>query len=322
VLLPVLASLGYAPLLGGSVLWSSSVVVFALGWTFLAGPRGRLAAASDFSGYSGTLLAEGLTRVGLCLLAWMVPSAAALLLASAVGVPVVVSALVARRRVPTQPPGDGEVAGHAHLSEQSFITAVALLSQVAINSAPLWLQARTTDAALAGQYVSATSYLRIPIFLIGGLGTVALSAVSGAHGGRDLVRARRTAIRSAGTAALVGLVGTGALLLVSGPALRIIYGTNVDLGEATLLVIALTTVLSMTAGIVTLVCLGCARSAPAAAVWLLAALGVSAGLAAQAGSVLSVAVVTAIGQVVALTGLGLVSVRALGGRTSEEPPRV
>ena len=38
LLLPALAASGHAPLLGGSVLWSSSVVVFAAGWAMLAGP--------------------------------------------------------------------------------------------------------------------------------------------------------------------------------------------------------------------------------------------------------------------------------------------
>jgi O-antigen/teichoic acid export membrane protein len=313
LLLPLAAAVGHAPLLGGSVLWSSSVVVFALGWTFLAGPRGRLAAASDFTGYSGTLVAEAVARVGLCALAWIVPSGASVLLAAAVGVPLLVSALVARRRLPALATGTVPVPGRAHASEQSFITAVALLSQVAINSAPLWLQARSTDAALAGQFVSATSYLRIPIFLVGGLGTVALSAVSGAHGSRDLVRARRTALRSAGTAAALGIAGTALLLLVSGPALHLLYGTAIDLGEGTLLVIAAATVLAMTAGIVTLVCLGCDRSSAAAAVWLLAAVGVTLALAVQGSTVLAVAVVTALGQALALLGLGTVAARALRG---------
>jgi O-antigen/teichoic acid export membrane protein len=312
LLLPVAAWLGHAPLLGGSVLWSSSVVVFAVGWAVLAGPRGRLAAASDFAGYSGTLAAEATTRVGLCALAWLVPSAASALLAAAVGVPMLVSALVARRRLPATVGGPAAATVRAHASEQSFITAVALLSQVAINSAPLWLQARATDAALAGQLVSATSYLRIPIFLIGGLGTVALSAVSGAHGSRDLVRARRIALRSAGTAAALGIVGTAVLLLVSGPALHVLYGTAIDLGEGTLLVIAAGTVLAMTAGIVTLVCLGCDRSAATTAVWLTAAGVVTLALALQGGTVLGVVVVTALGQAVALLGLGVVAARALG----------
>ncbi len=313
LLLPLAASLGHAPLLGGSVLWSTSVVVFAVGWAFLAGARGRLAAASDFAGYSGSLLAEAIARMALCALAWLVPSAASILLAAAVGVPILVSALVARRRLPATVDGPVRVTGREHLSEQSFITAVALLSQVAINSAPLWLQARATDAALAGQFVSATSYLRIPIFLVGGLGTVALSAVSGAHGSADLVRARRTALRSAGTAAALGVAGTALLLLVSGPALHVLYGTAIDLGEGTLLAIAAATVLSMTAGIVTLVCLGCDRSAAAAIVWLTAASVVTLALALQGGTVLAVSVVTALGQAVALLGLGIVAARALGG---------
>ena len=318
VVLPLLAWSGHAAVLGSSVLWASSIVVFAVGWVLLAGPRGRLAAAKDFSGYSGTLLAEAVVRILLCAAAWLVPSAASSLLAAAVGVPIVASALVGRRRSRAAVPATPSSVRGAHISEQSFITAVALLSQVAINSAPLWLQARATDPALAGQLVSASSYLRIPVLLMGGLATVALSAVSGAYGVGDLPRARRTALRSSGTAALLGLVGTSLLLLVSGPALRLLYGSTIDLGAETFLVIALTTVLAMTAGIVALVCLACDRSAATAAVWAVAAGIVTLALALRGDSVTAVTVATAAGQAIALVGLAAVALRALGGRSSEK----
>jgi O-antigen/teichoic acid export membrane protein len=320
LLLPVLAWTGHLPLLGSSALWSASVVVFALGWMLLAGPRGRLAAVRDFTGYTGTLVAEGAVRILLCVVAWVVPSAASWLLAAAVGVPILASAAVARRRAaPTTAPA-GRPGVTAHVSEQSFITAVALLSQVAISSAPLWLQARATDPALAGQLVSASSYLRIPVLLLGGLATVVLSAVSGAYGVGDLRRARRTALRSSATAAALGLGASAVLLLVSGPALHLLYGSTLDLGEGTLLVIALTTVLAMTAGIVALVCLGCDRSAATAAVWAVVAVAVTLGLALRGDSVSSVAIVTACGQALALVGLTAVALRGLGSRDDRRTP--
>ena len=321
LLLPLLALTGHAPLLGGSVLWGGAVVVAAVGWALLAGPRGRLAAARDFTGYTRSLVAEAVARTALCVLAWAVPSVAAPALAAAVGLPVVVSALVARRRASTAVPAAAAPTG-AHGSEQSYITAVALLGQVAINTAPLWLSARATDAALAGQYVSATSYLRIPLFLVGGLGTVALSAVSGAFGVGDLARARRTSERSAATAALVGLVSVAVLLLVSGPALHLLYGSAVDLATGTLAAVAVTTVLLMTANVLSLVCFGCDRSRAVAGVWLVVAVGTTLGLAVRDWSTLGVAVVTGIGQAVAVLGLSVVAARALrrGRAVEPEPP--
>ena len=60
--------------------------------------RGRLAAARDFTTYTRTLLSESVVRLALCGLAWALPAVAAPALAAAIGVPVVVSALVARAR--------------------------------------------------------------------------------------------------------------------------------------------------------------------------------------------------------------------------------
>jgi O-antigen/teichoic acid export membrane protein len=235
-------------------------------------------------------------------------------LAAAVGLPVLLSAVVARRRAAAVVVAATSEPSRAHGSEQSFITAVALLGQVAINTAPLWLSARAVDAALAGQLVSATSYLRIPLFLVGGLGTVALSAVSGAYGIGDLARARRTSERSAATAALVGLAGVGVLLLVSGPVLRLLYGSAIELAAGTLAAIAVTTVLLMTANVLSLVCFGCDRSRDVAAVWLTVAVVTTIGLAVWGRSTLAVATVTGFGQVVAVVGLTGVAASALRRR--------
>lgn len=320
LLLPVLAASGHAPLLGGSVLWSSSVVVFAAGWAMLAGPRGRLAAHRDYAGYSGTLIAESVARVVLCLLAWLVPSAASALLAAAVGIPIVVSAIVARRRERPAPATPQRAPATAHLREQALITAVALLTQIAVNSAPLWLAAGAANPAVAGQFVSLTSYLRIPIFFVGGLGTVALSAVSAAHGRGERLRARRTTVRSAAAAALVGAVGVALLLLVSAPALRLLYGSPLELDRGTSGVIAVTTVLAMTAGVLSLACLATDRSRWVASVWLTAAVTTTVGLSFLADSTLGAAVATAVGQLIALGALAAVAARALGpsGGTSAE----
>jgi O-antigen/teichoic acid export membrane protein len=172
-------------------------------------------------------VAEAVARALLCLLAWWVPSSSApWLLAAAIGVPILVSAAVARWRLSPAPSGVVAAPDRGHATEQSFITAVALLSQIAVNSAPLWLAVRAADPALAGQFVSATSYLRIPIFFVGGLGTVALSAVSSAHGGGDLLRARRTTVRSASAAAVVGAIGVVTLLVLSRPALLLLTGAR------------------------------------------------------------------------------------------------
>jgi len=314
LVLPLAALTGHGPMLGGSVLWSSSVVVAAAGWALLAGPRGRLAAARDFTTYTRTLLSESVVRLALCGLAWALPAVAAPALAAAIGVPVVVSALVARARASVVVVTDPSTASRAHASEQSFITAVALLGQVAISTAPLWVQARATDVALAGQFVSATSFLRIPLFLVGGIGTVALSAVSAAYGVRELDRARRTTQRSTAAAAGIGLAGVVVLLLVSGPALRLLYGGAIDLGEGTLLAIAVTTVAYMTATVLSLVCFGCDRSRAVAAVWAVIATLTTLGLGVWGRSPLGAATVTACGQVLGVVALLGVAAVALHGQ--------
>ena len=311
LLLPALSWTGRSPWFGASALWAWSVVIAVAGWALVSGPRGRLAGASDFRSYSAVLLAEAFVRMLVIAAAWALPSLAAPLLAAAIGVPLVAAAVVAvvlaRRHNTDSRPAERP----AHFQEQGVITAVALLGQVALSTAPLWLQAQSPDAALAGAFVTATSYFRIPILFIGGLAAVALTAVSASVSNGDVGSARRQARGSLLGATAVGVAGASALLLLAPLLLRLYYGQQIDLGPGVLMTLAATTVLAIAAGMLTQVLYGARRGATALAVWAIATAVTTLLLATARGDVLRTAVGVAIGQLIATAALALASVRAL-----------
>lgn len=303
LLLPLLALAGREPLLGGSALWSLSLSLYIAGWAGLASARGRLAGTRGFTSYATTLLVEAGTRIVLCLLAWVVRPWATVLLAAAICLPMIASAASGMRRARHVDRSAPEVGAHSHLREQLLVTVIALVSQIALNSAPLWLQARSGDSVVAGQFVSTTSYLRIPMLLVGGLTAVALSATSNAVGDADPARARSIVRRTLAALLGVAVAATGVLLLLSGPGLRLLYGAGLSIDHATMVVIAMGTVAAMLAGLLTVLTFALHRHGTSATVWVLVALAATCALALAGSTPLGAAAATSAGQALAAAAL-------------------
>lgn len=296
-------------------LWVATTSVSALGWSLVSTIRGVLAGRHRFVAYSSTLFAEAGSRVLIVLLALLWPDQGLWLLACAVALPLLFSAAIGWIMVQRYPESLAEpVRSESHL-EQNAITAVAVLMQICLSTAPLWLNAQSTSAATAGAFVSATSYMRIPMLLAGGLYGPILAEAS-----KQYSRGNRSGVVNGVAKGLaVGVGGTGAvvivLLLVAGPALRLFYGGDIGLSTAALAWMGLATIGAVSSSILTQVLYGCERSPSAAVGWvpptafttvLLAFAGGDAGRAAQA---------TALGQLLATAILLSLLPRSLPKRT-------
>lgn len=275
-LLPLLLVVPHG-LLRGSTGWAVAVAAGAFSWLLASMYRGLLAGQGRYTAYAFTLVAEGVTRVVFVLAAAAVPDAAEEILMVSLPAPLLVSFAVGLVAVRAHPRAvDASAAGPTdrHAREQLSITAVAVLGQVSLTTAPLWLEAASTDAALAGAFVTATSFLRVPVLLVGGLGTVALAEVSRAHARGDAGRAARLALRSVLGAALAGAVTVAVLVAAAPVALRLLYGESIGIGLGVLAAVGVSTVLAMAAGVAAQIAFGLRRSGRAVAAGVAAA-GVS-----------------------------------------------
>ncbi len=312
-------ALGAETLLGSSEVWSVGIVLGALGWALVAGPRGRLTGAGRFHEYSALLVLEAVVRVALCAAAWMFRDQAGWLLSLAMGLPLLIAAALGQwflRSDPAVPTGQGS----ALLAEQGAMTAVALAAQVVLSTAPLWLAARGVEgAAAAGAFVSATSYMRVPSLFAGGIQAMVLSKSSAAAqlGDTDAVAglARRSALLAAGVCTAVVL----ALLAVSGPALFLLYGPGIDIGWGVLLILGASTVIFVSGNVITQVYLGCRRSVSAAVIWVVAAVATTVALGLLATSSAGAAWAGLIGVVVGVGALLLFLSRTVRGVAGIEP---
>ncbi len=307
------SALGAQPVLGTSAVWSAGMVLGALGWALVAGPRGRLTGAGRFHQYAALLAVEAAVRIVLCAAAWLFRDQASWLLSLAMGLPLLVAAVVGQwfLRADTAPRA-GE--GSALLAEQGAMTAVALAAQVVLSTAPLWLAARGVEgAAAAGAFVSATSYMRVPSLFAGGIQAMVLSRSSAAAGigDADAVAglARRSALLAAGVCTGVVVV----LLVLSGPALLLLYGPGIDIGWGVLAVLGASTVIFVSGNVITQVYLGCRRSVTAAGIWVGAAVVTTVALALLATSSAGAAWAGLIGVVVGVGALLALLARTVRG---------
>ena len=264
ILLPLAAAAGHDPVLGNSTVWTIGVLAGAVGWASVVVPRGTLSGEGRFVAYGGLLVAEGVTRLALCALAWFVPRPE-IALAAALVLPLLVSGLagwlvagVAR-----------SAGGPPQVRAYPAVALVALSFQVLMNAGPLVLQSRI-PGDIAGQYVSAMTYMRIPMLFTSGFLTVVLSGASHAWAGKD-GRGLDRAVRLAGVGSLACLVLTAATWLVSGPLLTAFYGSPVDLTAGVLALLGVASVLGVTANLLTQVPLGTRRQPAMAVIWVAAA---------------------------------------------------
>lgn len=304
LVLPVLGAFGLDPLLRDSALWSLTVVVAVAGWALLVGPRGQLAGAHAFGSYAVVMAVEAVSRLGLCAVALLVQGWSKGLLAAALCLPLVLSAAVARVLARRLAMPTGDPTGQTHAREQGSITIVSVLIQVVLSSAPLWLQVQSADPALAGAFVSLTSYLRVPLLALGGIFVVTLSRVSAAYAAGDLPRAGNLAVKATAMTGLVAVALELVLLVASGPGLRLFYGRSLHVDVAVAILVGMSTVLAIAASVLTQVLYGCRRSGAAVVAWGLGAAVGTLQLALAGGNVLLTATAVASSQGIAAVALG------------------
>lgn len=300
----------------GRLTWYAAIVLASFAFAWLAPYRGQLAGRAEFGAYSLVLACEGCVRLALVALAALLPSAGTVLLAAAVVVPVAVSAVLSRtwaRRLDL--PDDGEIADDTRL-EQLSITTVSGLLQVCLNTAQIWLYQQSPDPAAAGAYVTAASYMRIPLVLAGSIYTPLLNAAATAYAAGD----RPQLLRKTGIA--VGLGGLGSMLMcavllaLSPLGMAILYGPEQPLPIETFLWLGLSTVATLAASVMTNALFGCRRAPMAAVIWFVPTAIASIVYASAGGSPTVLAMGSAVSQVAATILLAVAFVvRALPPRT-------
>lgn len=301
LLVPVINTWTGGQLLGATLLWAGSVTVAACAWALNVGPRGQLAGSGRFHAYGLTQVSEGGTRLACCAGAWLLPGSA-WWLAAALSVPLLVSSAVARARLAsTVPARDTANAGAVptpSARQLGPVVVVAVSLQFLLNAAPLMLQWRV-PGEIAGQYVSAMTYLRIPMLLTGGFMTVTLSSAALAWARRDA-----TALHRAVRMAFLGTAACGALTigvwLVSGPMLRLYYGPAIDFPMTLLALMGATTVAAVAANLLTQVGIGAHRHQIMAAFWAVGALATIVVLVLAPTTELSVTLAILLGLLVCL----------------------
>ena len=265
-----------------------------------------MAGSGRFHAYGVAPVTEAGTRILLCGVAWLLPRPD-IWLAMAVVVPLLAAAWAARRRVKARtvaasargphpaPAADPATANPRPAPTSSFgaLATVSLSFVTIMNAAPLVIQWRLPGAA-AGQYVSAMTYMRIPMLLTTGFLTVVLSATAAAWARRDRRELGR-AIGVAATGSALALGFSAAVWAVSGPALTLYYGLAIDLGAGVLALLGAATTLAVAASLFSQIGLGALRQPRLALVWAGSAALTIAGLLIWGTSPLSITAVVVVG---------------------------
>lgn len=282
-----------------TAVWLATVALSTIGWMALAVVRGILAGRQRFDGYAATLFLEAVCRVVFVALAF-IPGVGMLMLALSVAVPLLVSAGLgwywtrsddSFRELPV--PVDSRL-------EHASATGVALLIQICLSTAQIWLGRQSADPAIVGAFVTATSYMRIPTMLASGLYAPLIARIAEAYsaGSRALVL-KRTA-----NALALGVGGSAvlsvALLAVSQFAMLILYGGDPGLPTSTYLWLAIGSVGLIAGGLLTNALYGCRRASLALIAWLPSAAITTLLFANAGGDPTTMAVGAAVGQFVAV----------------------
>lgn len=310
LVVPVLSQAGRLPWFDAEppLAWAAWLALLA--WVPLAHVRGHLAGRGEFGGYATTLAAEAVVRIALVAAAFAVPAADMALLGASLAVPLAAAALVGLA-LPSLRRRGAAAGGAGTLGEHAAITATAVGLQVIVNSAPLWISARFPDPATAGAFVTASSYLRVPLFLGAGLAAFALSRVS-AHSAADAGNlAGALAWRATRIAAGIGVVATAGCLVLAPWLLPLLYGQRTGLPLATLLGLAVSTILVLPLGVLAQALFGVGR-APSVALSMAAGAAVTTALCALTTTSLApVDWAVVLGPAVGLAGVGAIGRRRL-----------
>ncbi|WP_344139158.1 hypothetical protein [Pedococcus bigeumensis] len=245
------------------------------GWVLLATARGRVGGAGRLHAYAGLLGLEAATRIVLVVGAVAFPSGSTWLLGSAVGVPVVVSALVGLTLQPIQVRRHAAVLGLRGLSgpgesEQAAFVLVAVGYQLCLNAAPLVLAWRADAASHAaiGAFVITSSYYRVAAVLGAGYATHTLVTLSSLWSGGSygqFKRGLRRGVISATAVTVAATAGAGALGPIAVPLLN---GRDPKIPLVVLTGLAVSTVLATAAAVATTGLMASQRGSAAAGWWL------------------------------------------------------
>jgi O-antigen/teichoic acid export membrane protein len=249
------------------------------GWLLTAGVRGRLAGRGDLRAYAVVLATEAGCRIGFALLALMLPGQAGVLLPAAVGLPLVIASLVGLYWTIPSTVHLAPRSEHVRWEQASFVL-VSLGFQATVNLAALLIEARVgaTQPAAAGEFVSASTYFRVPLVLIGGVLTTALVVMSTASADRDLVGFRRSLKRSTFQTGAITLLSSILLLALAAILLPIYYGRTLTLPVGLYAGLAVSTVVAGVGSALTQSLLATGRSSWAGGAWLVGAAVTVGGL--------------------------------------------
>lgn len=300
-------------LLSGSYLWLLGVIVGVLGWVMVAYPRGVLVGQGKFTQYSTILGLESILRILLCGLAWIFPNVAPQFLAASMGIPMIIAGIYGM--IILYYPNDMAVAittlgkkTTTLFTEQISMTIVALGIQVVASTAPLWLATNAPAASIAtvGMFVSATSYVRIPILFAGGIQAITLNKTTSYASSSKWKDIQQLTTKTLKNSTLISVAVTLILLAVSAPALAIFYGPGMQTTWLLLIVLGVSTVMLIANNIITQIGLASNKSTTFAKIWFTVAVITTIILAIFANTMLTAAIGTAIGMILAFIALAYV----------------
>ena len=330
LLLAGLVSCVALPLVGSQVLSAGdtavtvpAAVVGIAGWVLLATARGRVAGSGRLHAYAGLLGLEAATRVLLVVAAIVLPAGATWLLGSAVGVPIVVSAVAGLLRQPIQARRHladlrlGRQPGLGRESEQAAFVLVAVGYQLCLNAAPLVLAWRVDAASheTVGAFVITSSYYRVAAVLGAGYATHTLVSLSALWSAGSREQFRQVLRRGVLSATVVTAAATILVAALGPVAVPLLNGRDPEIPLVVVAALALSTVLATAAAVATTGLMAAQRGS-ASAVWWLTGAGVHLFL---------LATTTTIGGTVALAlvagpAIVLVAVLATAYRLPDRSP--
>lgn len=312
----VLVVVGLSPAadrVADATVWAGAVCLVAVSWIVLSPVRGLLAGSHRFLGYAATLAVEALVRILLCVLAALVPAAELAALAGALFLPLVVSAVFGLFVLggTLSEGGLGEPGSSGR--EQRSMASVAMLQQLCLSTAPLWLHWQSTDAGASGAFVSVTTYMRIPLVLATGLVTIVLAGASRSHASDN----RSAMLRWIGSGLVTAAVFVGGAVLVlialADVAIPILFGRDLVESQALLWLLGLSTVGAVASTMMTQIVYGAGRAQAAMLAWVIPTVFTTVGLARADGSATAMAATIALGQVLATATLLAVLPNSLPG---------
>ena len=292
------------------------IVLAVAGWVAVATTRSRLAGAGDLWAYATVLGVESVMRVVLIIAAILSPSHQVALLATAVGLPLLLAAaaaLVVRVPAIAAPAGPPPaLSARARFGEQGAFVAVSFCYQICLNALTLVLSVKGAATGTVSAVGAANSYFLAPTVLMGGVTTHALVSLSHAWGRRDMREFLAARVGSLRRGTLTAIAATGLAAAVEPVALPFYYHHPLRLSVVLLVSMAVSTVITVVAVVAIQPLLAAGQGRPAALSWMAGAAVTLAALGASTGTNWLACVALVGGPLVALAGAGWSANRMVG----------